>query len=294
LYAGTEFGMYVSFDDGAHWQPFQQNLPTTPITDIELHRGDMALSTMGRGFWIMDNLTPLRQIDEEVADADAHLYEVPDQHRLRYDAPGAYGGGEPHYPEYPQPGVMIDYYLAEEPAGEVQLEILDQEGNVVRGFSSSADGYRYEQKQGMRDPQMVRVGGEQDVPDGAGMHRFVWNMEYPGPVVPDALSEYLDEGSSYGGPEDDGPLAAPGSYRARLIVGGDTVATRSFELMIDPRVQEDGTTVADLREQHDLNLRIRDAISRAQMMAGRVLRLEERVEDAGGEHGSLLSEIHAL
>ena len=294
LYAGTEFGMYVSFDDGAHWQPFQQNLPTTPITDIEMHRGDMALSTMGRGFWIMDNLTPLREASEQVAGADAHLFAVADQHRMRYYAPGAYGGGSPADPEYPQPGVMIDYYLAEEPAGEVELEILDQDGNVLRGYSSSAEGYRYEQQQGMRDPQMVRVGGEQEVPSSSGMHRFVWSMEYPGPVVPDNVDEYLDEGTNYGGPEDDGPLAAPGTYRARLTVDGETVATRSFELMIDPRVREDGTTVADLRQQHDLNLEIRDAISRAQVLAGQVLSLRERVESASGSHESLSDGLAAL
>ena len=294
LYAGTEFGMYVSFDDGAHWQPFQQNLPTTPITDIEMHRGDMALSTMGRGFWIMDNLTPLREASEQVAGADAHLFAVADQHRMRYYAPGAYGGGSPADPEYPQPGVMIDYYLAEEPAGEVELEILDQDGNVIRGYSSSAEGYRYEQQQGMRDPQMVRVGGEQEVPSSSGMHRFVWSMEYPGPVVPDNVDEYLDEGTNYGGPEDDGPLAAPGTYRARLTVDGETVATRSFELMIDPRVQEDGTTVADLRDQLDLNLEIRDAISRAQILAGEVLSLHDRVEGAAGSHESLSDGVAAL
>ncbi len=294
LYAGTEFGMYVSFDDGAHWQPFQQNLPTTPVTDIEMHRGDMALSTMGRGFWIMDNLTPLREASQRVAEADAHLFEVADQHRMRYYSPGAYGGGSPADPEYPRPGVMIDYYLGEEPAGEVELEILDQQGNVIRGYSSSAEGYRYEQQQGMRDPQMVRVGGEQDVPSSAGMHRFVWSLEVPGPVVPDNVDEYLDEGTNYGGPEDDGPLAAPGTYRVRLTVNGETVATRPFELKIDPRVQEDGTTVADLREQHDLNLAIRDAISRAQILAGEVLSLQGRVESASGSHEALSDGLAAL
>lgn len=295
LYAGTEFGMYVSFDDGENWQSFQQNLPTTPVSDIELHRGDLALSTKGRGFWIMDNLAPLRQLNRQVARSDAHLFDVPDQHRLRYNVPGAYGGGEPHDPDYPPPGVMIDYYLAEEPASEVRLEILDDQGNVISGYSSSSEGYRYEQKQGMRDPQMVQVGGEQDVPKGGGMHRFIWNMEYPGPVVPDTSVVQRDEDrANYGGPVDDGPLAPPGTYRARLIVGGDPVGTSSFELMIDPRVQEDGTTVTNLQEQHELNLEIRDALSRAYALATEVVQARKRVQGAEGEHSSLLTSLSAL
>ena len=292
LYAGTEFGMYVSFDDGAHWQPFQQNLPTTPITDIELHRGDLILSTMGRGFWIMDNLSLLRQVEPQLAEADAHLFDVPDQHRMRYDAPGRYGGSEaPDEPEYPTPGVMIDYYLQEKPTEEVRLEILDADGTVLRGFSSAAEGYRYEQRQGMRDPEMVQVGGEKEVPKEAGMHRFVWEMKHPGPVVPDVIR--AEEGTtSYGQPEDDGPLAAPGTYQARLVVGDETIATRTFELMIDPRVREDGTTVADLKEQETLNLEIRDALSRAHRMAAKVVRTKNEVEGSG--YASVMEDLRAL
>jgi hypothetical protein len=284
--------MYVSFDDGAHWQPLQQNLPTTPITDIELHRGDLILSTMGRGFWIMDNLAPLRQARPPVAEADAHLFDVPDQYRMRYDAPGGYGpGGGPAAPEYPTPGVMIDYYLQDEPSGEVRLEILGPDGGVVRGYSSAAEGYRYEQQQGMRDPQRVRVGGEKEVPKEAGMHRFVWEMEHPGPVVPDTIR--AEEGTTnYGQPVDEGPMAAPGAYRARLIVGADTVGTSAFELMIDPRVQEDGTTVADLKEQEDLNLQIRDALSRAHRMAAEVVMMKDQLE--GGDHESVMQGLTDL
>ena len=292
LYAGTEFGMYVSFDDGAHWQPFQQNLPTTPITDIELHRGDLILSTMGRGFWVMDNLAPLRQAESELAAADAHLFNVPDQHRMRYSAPGGYGGGgAPDDPEYPTPGVMIDFYLQDEPAEEVQLEILDENGTVIRGFSSASEGYRYEQQQGMRDPERVRVGGEKEVPKGAGMHRFIWEMEHPGPIVPDAIR--AEEGTTnYGQPEDDGPLAAPGTYQARLTVGDETVATRSFELLIDPRVQEDGTTVADLEEQEELNLEIRDALTRAHRLAAQVVEAKTQVQGSG--HADVMDGLTAL
>ena len=294
LYAGTEFGMYVSFDDGAHWQPFQQNLPTTPITDIELHRGDLVLSTMGRGFWIMDTLSPLRQLDRQVPSAEAHLFRVPDQHRLRYDRPGGYGAsGGPHEPEYPPPGVMIDFYLESEPSEEVRLEILDEEGTVIQGYSSTSDGYRFEEQQGMRAPQVVRVGGEKDVPNSPGMHRFVWDMSHAGPIVPDTIK--ADEGTTnYGQPEENGPLAAPGTYQARLRVGDRTVATRSFDLMMDPRVEEDGTTVADLEAQTELNLEIRDALTRAHLLAADVVRAQGRVHQASGDHSSLQEGLAAL
>jgi len=166
---------------------------------------------------------------------------------------------------------------------------------VISGYSSSSEGYRYEKKQGMRDPEMIRVGGEQDVPKGASMHRFIWNMEYPGPVVPDTSVVQRDEDrANYGGPEDNGPLAPPGTYRARLIVGGDPVGTSSFELMIDPRVQEDGTTVANLQEQHELNLEIHDALSRAYALATEVVQARKRVQSAEGEHSSLLTSLSAL
>jgi len=294
LYAGTEFGMYVSFDDGDHWQSFQQNLPTTPITDIELHRGDLVLSTMGRGFWIMDNLAPLRQLDQRVPTADAHLFEVPNQRRMRYRSPGGFGaGGAPHDPEYPPPGVMIDYYLDAEPSDEVRLEILDEDGAVIEGYSSAAEGYRFKERQGMRAPETVRVGGEKEVPKSAGMHRFIWDMSHRGPVVPDTIK--AEEGTTnYGQPEDDGPLAAPGTYQVRLRVGDRTVATRRFDLTIDPRVEEDGTTVADLEEQTQLNLEIRDALSRAHLLAAELVKAQDRLREAAGDHGSLRQSLAAL
>ena len=213
---------------------------------------------------------------------------------MRYDRPGGFGAsGGPHEPEYPPPGVMIDYYLASEPSDEVRLEILDAEGTVILGYSSTADGYRFEEQQGMRGPQTVRVGGEKEVPTSAGMHRFVWDMSHSGPLVPDTIK--AEEGTTnYGQPEDDGPLAAPGPYRARLRVGDRTVATRPFDLMIDPRVEEDGTTVADLDAQTELNLEIRDALTRAHLLAADVVRAQGRVQQAPGDHPSLREGLAAL
>ena len=139
LYAGTEFGMFVSFDNGRHWQPFQQNLPNTPVTDIRVHRKDLVLATMGRSFWIMDNVSLLHQLasrHELVMRSEAYLFQPRETYRMRYAPTGA----SPDQPQYPPPGAIIDYYLAGEPAGELKLEILDGKGSLVRAFAAQADG----------------------------------------------------------------------------------------------------------------------------------------------------------
>ncbi len=262
LYAGTEFGMFVSFDDGAHWQPFQLDLPRTPITDIEVVNEDLALSTMGRGFWILDNVTPLHQIDERVASARRHLFEPRDAYRHRYSGSSWRGGRAPADPEFPPPGAAIDYYFASEPSGEVTLEILNAQDEVIRGFSSSSEGYRYEETQAMRAPFMEREG-EPRVAKSAGMHRFTWDLRHPGPLVSGDLR------GLYGVPDEDGPMAVPGLYRVRLSADGWS-DTKPLEVLVDPRVSEDGITAYDLHAQEGLNLQIRDAISEATGAALRV------------------------
>ncbi|HVZ77659.1 MAG TPA: hypothetical protein VG818_06735, partial [Gemmatimonadaceae bacterium] len=139
LYAGTEFGMYVSFDNGAHWQSFQQNLPITPVTDIKLAHGDMILSTQGRSFWIMDNLTPLRQVKATMASAPAVLF-APAQ-AVRRGGRGGFGFGErnPAAPQFPAPGAQVDYYVGPTASGPAKLEILDAAGKVIQSFASGAE-----------------------------------------------------------------------------------------------------------------------------------------------------------
>ncbi|HXH06977.1 MAG TPA: hypothetical protein VNI83_10340, partial [Vicinamibacterales bacterium] len=156
LYAGTEFGLYISFDNGRRWQPFQLNLPATPVTDIRVHRQDLVLSTMGRGFWILDNITPLHQLppagaatptagnggrssdgahgQSAAANARALLFRPRPAYRLQV----ATSGGRPDLPEYPAAGAQIDYYFAETPRGPVTLEILDAAGRTVRRLTSEA------------------------------------------------------------------------------------------------------------------------------------------------------------
>ena len=267
LYAGTEYGVFVSFDDGAHWQPLQHDLPPAPITDIRVHRKDLVLSTMGRGFWILDNLTPLHQAGAQIAQSDAHLYQPRDTYRMRYRADQ---GDAPHAPEYLPPGAVIDFYLAEAPSEEVTLEVMDSQGTVVRAFSSLAneENSAAEPYNQMDAPTPVEesVGG---LAAEAGMNRFIWDLRHPGAWDADGRSSY-------------GPLAAPGNYQVRLSVG-DWSTTRSLRVNIDPRVAADGVTIAHLEEQLDLNLRTRDAISGARRaahdMAAHIDRLQAAVDD---------------
>lgn len=265
LYAGTEFGAFVSFDNGAHWQSLQQNLPVTPVTDIKVHRKDLVISTMGRSFWIMDNITPLQQLtvarrsgrDGQAFDANAaaFLFQPADAMRLRYPASGA----SPDAPEYPPNGAHLDYYLSTAPTGEMKLEILDAKGGLVRSFSAGGGQSGADDQQGMRGPRRGR-GGQSSLSAKTGMNRFLWDLRYPGV-----------DGAGFGG-----PLAAPGRYQARLTIGSWN-QTRSFEIRIDPRVAADGVTVADLQEQLELSLKVRDAMGDARRLAGRIREARQKM-----------------
>ncbi len=265
LYAGTEFGMFISFDDGGSWQSFKLNMPTTPITDMKVHLGDLVLSTMGRGFWILDNLGPLHELSAEVTAADAHLFAPRPAYRAFSSGFG--GGFDPAAPEYPRPGVVIDYYLANG-ADEVTLDILDAEGNLVRSFSSDAMGEQMvpPAEPGMRAPTLERVGTPR-MPNSAGMHRFNWDFRYPGPW--DASPARAGRG---------GPVALPGTYQVRLNVGNWS-ATASAEVLMDPRVAADGVTMDHLREQFTLAMQVRDALSQARMAAAKIAEVTPGLED---------------
>ena len=241
LYAGTEFGMYISFDDGAHWQRFQHNLPVTPITDLKVHKRDLVVATQGRSFWVLDDLTPLHHLTDQVASAPAHLFKP----RATYRTPGAQAGpGTSYVPDpvggthlkrsevgdNPPSGAIIFYSFAEEPE-EATLEILDVQGNVIRSFSSEEE-----------------TRGDTTVLKKAGMNRFVWNLLYRGADLVEGAPVF-----GYTG----GPRAVPGTYQVRLTVG-EWSQNQSFEVMKDPRVP---TTLAAFQEQFDLMIQVRDKIT---------------------------------
>jgi len=273
LYAGTEFGMFVSLDDGMHWDRFQFNLPVTPITDIKLHQGDLVMSTMGRAFWIMDDLSPLRQVDQAMASDGPFLFQPADAHRVRGGGRGGFGGGTPDQPQYTANGPVIDYGLPAE-ASSVQLEIANSAGEVLRTYQSGGAGVRTQQAQQMRGPFQRATGGP-TLAATQGVHRFTWDMTVPGP-----------NGSQRGG-----PMVVPGTYQARLTVDGQTT-TRDFELLMDPRVEADGVTMADLQAQFDLGLEVIAAIEDAGTTIQTVNGAIERAAD-GSDIETQLQEIES-
>jgi photosystem II stability/assembly factor-like uncharacterized protein len=277
LYAGTEFGTFVSFDNGARWQSLQQNLPATPVTDLRVHRGDLVIATMGRAFWIMDDISPLRAIARRLpADAAAnsggsagagpaqrpaafstgwaeYLFPPQPAYRLRH----APSGRRADRPEYPPAGARIDFWL-KDAADAVSLDIVDASGRAVRSYASEVPGDEAAAGQGMRAP---RRGGAPAarVPTGAGTSRFVWDLRHAG-----AWDRTTPQGGT------DGPLVAPGTFEARLTVTRGTSKTTlsaPLEVRIDPRVAAAGVTQAHLEEQTALLLEVRDAIGQARQLA---------------------------
>jgi photosystem II stability/assembly factor-like uncharacterized protein len=244
LYAGTETGVYVSFDDGANWRSLQLNLPTTPVHDLVVKDNDLVLATHGRAFWILDDVSPLRQYNDGIAKEDLHLYTPGTT--VRYQNSSEHPSKPILVGQNPPTGALIYYFLKEKPKGETTLEVLDASGNVVRKYSSS----KTQELEEPLNPDDKKP--EKQIKPQAGLNRFVWDLRYQeASHVPDYyLWEYHD-GSR-------GPLAVPGKYEARLTVDGKT-QTAPFEVKLDPRVHVEQ---ADLQKQFDLLLQIRDELSR--------------------------------
>jgi photosystem II stability/assembly factor-like uncharacterized protein len=280
LYLGTEYGMFISFDDGAHWQSFQQNLPVTPITDIKRVGTDLVMSTMGRSFWIMDDVTRLHQLDDLIALGDSHIFQPRSVHRTRLAGGGFGNDPDPSEPQYPLARAgfgrgtlpaIIDYHLADGTMGEVTLEITDAHGNLVNRYSSESEGQDEVQRQGMRAPERGATG-QPAVASTPGTHRFQWNLRYPGP-------------DSNGRERGAGPVVTPGDYQVRLTAGGGT-STATLTVTIDPRVEKDGVTLADLDDQLDLAIRTRDLLTDAYGAESSIGRSLERLEGASGDDTS--------
>lgn len=243
LYAGTEAGVLVSFDDGGHWQSLQQNLPTVPVHDLEVKHDDLIAATHGRSFWILDDLAPLRQLATETAKEDAHLYSP----ALAYRGPwgGGFrlrgpGGQNPPY------GVILDYYLKSAPAkkAEVTLEILDSSGTTIRKFSTRAKASSDEEGDDDEDGSGPPTG--EKLPAEAGNNRFVWDMRLPPvPRIPGYTASEYEQGLV-------GPQVVPGKYRARLTAGGKSQEA-AIEIKLDPRVH---ASDADLGAEYQLRHKI--------------------------------------
>ncbi len=241
LYAGTELGVFVSFDDGAHWQPLQLNLPVSPIHDLVVKDDDLVVATHGRSFWVLDNLTPLRQVNPQMANSDFVLYQP--QTALLLNYPTEFDKRQP-VGENPPPGAMIDYYFKGAPKDEVTLDILDSQGKLVRHLSSK------EKKESDQPPEWPdRVETPKTIPATEGMNRFAWDLRYDDPVK--------TPGAFYGGEGPRGPKAMPGDYQVKMTVAGKT-QTAPLKLVMDPRIKD---ADAGVQKQFELGMQVRDRIS---------------------------------
>ena len=256
LFAGTERTVYVSFDDGDHWQSLRQNLPPTSIRDLVVHNDDIVVGTHGRSFWILDNITPLRQLKSEVTSSPAHLFAPQLTYRVRRNN----NTDTPLPPEEPAgqnppDGAMIDYWLPSSNSAPVTIEITDAKGSLVRHFSSADKSEPVNDKD--FNVPMYWVRPARTVSATVGMHRFVWDLTYP---VPDVLSrDYPISAIDHDTPLL--PLGAtvlPGKYTVKLVVDGKTY-TRPLEIRMDPRVK---TSPEDLHRQFELDRKLADALHR--------------------------------
>ncbi|HEV2177822.1 MAG TPA: hypothetical protein VGW33_11585 [Terriglobia bacterium] len=260
LYAGTATGVYLSFDDGDHWQSLQLNLPTATVTDLDVHGDDLVASTYGRALWILDDVTPLRQASAQVASSDVRLFRPETALRVRWDN----NQDTPLPPEVPAgqnppDGAIVDYYLKSAPAGEITLSIRDEKGNLVRRFSSAPP---------IRALPLPNVPSYWIAPPAAltkaaGMNRFVWDLRYPSPqALPfsyyGALLNYTeftlaDHAIPGATPrrQPQGPFVVPGTYTAELSVEGHTYR-QPLTVKLDPRVrasQQDCEAQLDLERK---------------------------------------------
>jgi photosystem II stability/assembly factor-like uncharacterized protein len=224
LFAGTELGIYVSFDDGDHWQSLQLNLPVSSVRDLTIHGEDLVVATHGRSFWILDNITPLRQAADAGTANAFWLYRPAAAFRVDNDSfPGTPLPPEEPTAENPPGGAMIDYFLRSS-ASNVKLEIFDAQQNVVRRFSSEDPSPAKHPPLPVAERWFPKPEALQKTP---GTHRFVWDLTWRSSGGPSA-----DEESEYRNPS--GPKVVPGVYEARLTVDGQA-QNQPLQVIMDPR-----------------------------------------------------------
>jgi hypothetical protein len=253
LFAGTEFGIFFSLDDGAAWHPLQLDLPVSPVTGIRVAHGDLQVSTQGRSFWILDDIALLRQVGPEVTAAAAWLFQPRDVHRAER---GSGGVGATDAPE-PHPGGAILYYRLGPEAADtpVSLEVVDAAGRVARAFTSDSAASA---ERGLR-----RLGTT------TGSHRVVWDLMYQGPDLAEGAVVW-----GYTG----GVKAPPGTYTARLTAGG-TGQERTFRVLPDPRL-EGVVAQSDYEEQLEMGMAVRDSLQAVHDAIRQLRSVRDQVEQA--------------
>jgi photosystem II stability/assembly factor-like uncharacterized protein len=274
LFAGTELGVYVSFDDGDHWQSLQLNLPVSSVRDLAIHGDDLVVATHGRSFWILDDITPLRQALEAGKANGTWLYHPAAAFRVDNDSfPGTPLPPEEPTAENPASGAVIDYFL-KSAASEVKLEIFDGQQNLVRKFSSERSGEeRSSEDQGSGKHRPLPVAERwfpkpEAIEKSPGMHRFVWNLAWGSAGGPS-----VDEEAEYRNPS--GPKAAPGVYQVRLTVDGRT-QSQPLEVIMDPR---SGASREILEQQLQLGRKIFAEVQEARRAQAEISEVQKQLAD---------------
>ena len=270
LFAGTEYGLFISYDDGANWESFQNNLPVVPITDMKLHRNDLVLSTMGRGFWILDNASMLQRYNS----SDELMIYSPHQtvrYRMR-----SYGDD---VPDFETGSVLIDYVLPEQ-TKQVNLEILDEAGSVVNTYFSDTTGMEFEEsmQRKMETNDYIFVV-DKSLSGKKGHNRYAWDMQHFGPWSDNERRRW-----SYG------PMVAPGTYTARLTVGKN-IAEKTFELILDPRAKKAGITQEIIEEQIAFAKKVSNLLSEASQLEKELEKMVENKSEGAAEAKATLDKL---
>ena len=280
LYAGTEIGVYVSFDDGGHWEPLQLNLPRSSVRDLAIHGNDLIAATHGRSFWMIDDITSLRQLSDSVVSRKAFLFQPSNAVRWFSGSGASLTEGE-----NPADGAAVDYWLKEAPREKIALEFLDRSGTVIRSYASEVDSV--EALKTARDSIGARIrnamkdsvayaAADSVVSARRGAQRFVWDMRHQ--EAKSLKNTVVDEGTL------NGPVIPPGQYGVRLIVDADTL-TRTFQVVADPRAT---STTAELTAQTEASLRVRDRLNALVDAAARVGNIQSQLDQR-----SALAKDHA-
>ncbi len=316
LFAGTERGVWMSFDDGDHWQSLRKNLPIVPVHDLAIAEGDLIAATHGRSFWIMDDISALRQMSPAIVASSVHLFTPRKVYRSNFYG-GADNGAAGHPPRAANPpsGAVV-YYWLKQPRQLVTLDFMDANGHVIRSFTSAQDsaaaadsvaGERRREarrdslmktgisrdsvlklertgEEGPRSTGSGRRGGPQNprVPNKQGLNTFAWNMRYPDAVTFSGLIMW--EGNTQG------PIAPPGAYSVRITSGGVS-QTERFDIVKDPRST---ATQHDLDEQFAFLMKIRDTLSAANNAVRLIRNVRDQIEDReaalpAGDRSGLMS-----
>jgi photosystem II stability/assembly factor-like uncharacterized protein len=282
LFAGTEHEVFASFDDGYHWQSLRLNMPASSIRDLIIKDDDLVAATHGRGFWVLDDITPLRQLTSAVASAPAFLFRPQTAVRVRWDM----NTDTPLPPDEPAgknppDGAIVDYYLGSATSGPVTLEILDSAGKLVRRYSS-------DDPVPPADPALpipaYWVRPVQILSNQPGMHRFPWDMHYA--PLPSERPDYPMQAIYHDTPQaPSSPWVMPGGYTAKLTANGKSY-TEPLVVKMDPRVR---TTQADLLQQHTLSKQLYDDMAAASKALEQMRALREKVRqlhDRAGQGGA--------